>query len=119
VEISSLPFPHSPVLSEHLTPSAVSSFSVSCLLLFSFVLFFCGAWVSLSRGLYWLIPGVAVGILHAAYLLTYWSASAKQVWSRHLAVWEPSYFLSVMWHGEALYRLVVQGIGILILLGVF
>jgi hypothetical protein len=32
--------------------------------------FFCGAGVSLSRGLYCFIPGVAVGVLSAAYLLT-------------------------------------------------
>jgi hypothetical protein len=32
-------------------------------------------------------------------------------------VWEPSCFLSVMWHGEALYRLGVQGIKVLILFG--
>jgi hypothetical protein len=62
-----------------------------------FFFFFCRAGVSLSRGLCWFIPGVAVGILHAAYLLTYWSASPKQVWSQHLAAWEPSCFLSVMW----------------------
>jgi hypothetical protein len=43
--------------------------------------------------------------------------SSKQVWSRHLAVWEPSCFLSVMWHGESLYRLGVQGEVVLIFLG--
>jgi hypothetical protein len=43
----------------------------------------------------------------------------KQVWSQHLVVREPPCFLSVMWHGEALYRLGVQGIKILILFGVF
>jgi hypothetical protein len=76
-------------------------------LLFSFV--FWGALeVSLSRGECWFIPGVAVGIPHAAYLLTCWSASPKQVWIWHLAVREPSCFLSVMWCGEGLYRLGVQ-----------
>jgi hypothetical protein len=43
--------------------------------------FFGGARVSLSRGLCWYIPGVAVGILCAAYLLICWSESPKQVWS--------------------------------------
>jgi hypothetical protein len=39
--------------------------------------------------------------------------SAKQVWSQHLAVWEPSYFLNVTWCGEAFH-----GLGeVLILLG--
>jgi hypothetical protein len=55
-------------------------------------------------------PGVPVGTLHAAYLFTCWSASPKQVWSQHLAMQEPSCFLSVMWHGEALYGLRVQGV---------
>jgi hypothetical protein len=75
--------------------------------------------VSLSGGLCWFIPGVAVGILHASYLLTCWSASPKQVWSWHLAAWEPSCFLSITCCGEALYGLGVQGVGVLFLLGVF
>jgi hypothetical protein len=33
--------------------------------------------------------------------------------------WEPFWFLSVTWHGEALYRLEVQGVGILLILGGF
>jgi hypothetical protein len=61
-----------------------------CMFLFSYLFiiqlgFFWGAGVSLSMGLCWFIPGVAVGILYDAYLLTCWSASPKQVWSRHLA----------------------------------
>jgi hypothetical protein len=60
-----------------------------------------------------------VGVSHAAYLLTYWSASPKQVWSRHLAVWEPSSFFSVTWGGEALCRLGVPGVGVLLPLGGF
>jgi hypothetical protein len=43
--------------------------------------------------------------------------SPKQVWSWHLALQEPSCFLSVMWCGEALYVLGVQGVEVLILLG--
>jgi hypothetical protein len=70
------------------------SFPILCLL-FSFL--FCGvAEVSLSRGLCWFIPGVAVGISCATYLLTCWSASAKQVKSQLLAVWEPSWFVCIM-----------------------
>jgi hypothetical protein len=57
--------------------------------------FFAGQGVSLSRGLCWLIPGVAMGVPHVTYLLTCWSASPKQVWSWHLAVQEPSCFLSL------------------------
>jgi hypothetical protein len=58
-------------------PLCSCSFSVPCLL-FSF---FGGVVVSLPRGLWWFIPGVAVGILHATYLLTCWSAASKKVWS--------------------------------------
>jgi hypothetical protein len=110
MEISSLPSPPSRVHSEHPTPCAVCSFSVLCLL-FSFLffwVFFARQWVSLPRGLCWFIPGVAVGILHAAYLLTCWSASPKQVWSWHLAAWWPSCCLSATWHGEPLYGLGIQ-----------
>jgi hypothetical protein len=80
----------------------------------------CVGWgVRLSRGLCWLTPGVAVGIPCAAYLLTCWPASPKQIWSWCLVAWEPSCFLSVIWHGEALYRLGIQGVRVLLLLGVF
>jgi hypothetical protein len=55
------------------------------LVYYYYFFFFCRAGVSLSRGLCWLIPGTAVGIPHAAYLVTCWSASHKQVWSQCLA----------------------------------
>jgi hypothetical protein len=116
---SSLPHPHSLVYSVHPALLCCMSFPVPCLLS-SFVLFcFCGVGVSLSRGLCWFIPGVAVGILCAAYLLTCWSVSPKQVWSWHLMAWEPSCFLSVTWCGEALYGLGVQGVRDLLFLGDF
>jgi hypothetical protein len=70
---------------------------------------FCGAEVSVSRGLCWFIPGVGVGIPLAAYLLTCWSAFPKQVRSQHLLEWEPSWFLHITWHGEAMCRLEVRG----------
>jgi hypothetical protein len=62
-----------------------------------------------------------VGILCATYFLTCpcWSASLMQVWSECVAEWEPSCFLSVMRHEEALYGLGVQGVGVLILPGAF
>jgi hypothetical protein len=63
---------------------------------------FCAAGVRLSSGLCWFIPGVAVEIPCATYLLTCWSASPKHFWSWHLAPWEPSCFLSVTWYGEVL-----------------
>jgi hypothetical protein len=66
--------------------------------------FFYGAGVSLSGGLCWFIPGVAVWVPHAVYLLTCCSASHKQIWSWHLAVRVPSWFLSIKTRcGEALY----------------
>jgi hypothetical protein len=43
--------------------------------------------------------------------------SPKQVWSQRLVVRELSWFLSVNWHGEALYGLGVEGVKVLILLG--
>jgi hypothetical protein len=105
----------SPMCSEHPTPSAAYPFQF----LVYYSVFFSQVGVRLSRKLFWFIPGVAVGILHATYLLTCWSASPKQVWSWHLVAWEPSCFLSVTWHGETLYGLGVQGVRILILLGGF
>jgi hypothetical protein len=42
--------------------------------------------------------------------------SPKQVWSQFLAVWQPTCFLSVMWHGEVFHRLGVQNTKFLILL---
>jgi hypothetical protein len=80
-------------------PLCCMYFSVTCLLFQYF--FFCIAGVSLSRGLCWFIPEVAVGVLCATLLLTCWSVSPKQIWSQHLVVWEPSWFFSVTWHGEA------------------
>jgi hypothetical protein len=77
-------------------------FSSLFIIQFLFGIFFCKAEVNLSRGLCWFIPGVAVGVPHATYLLTCWSASPKWVWSWHLVVREASCFLSVMWHEEAL-----------------
>jgi hypothetical protein len=53
----------------------------SCLFIIQVVFPFCRAGVSLSRGLCWFIPGVAVRVPRAAYLLTCWPASPRQVWS--------------------------------------
>jgi hypothetical protein len=63
------------------------------------------------------IPGVTVGATHVAYLLTCWSTSPRQVRSWCLAAWEPYWFFSVMWYGEALCALEVQGVGGLLFLG--
>jgi hypothetical protein len=47
------------------------------------------------------------------------SGSPHQVWSQHLVVLEPSSFLSVVWCGEAFYRLGVQHFRVLFLLFFF
>jgi hypothetical protein len=75
--------------------------------------------ISLSRGLFCFIPEVALRIPHGTYLLTCCSASLKQVWSRTLVLWDTSCFLSERWRREALYRLGVQGVGVLLILGGF
>jgi hypothetical protein len=43
-----------------------------------------------------------VRIPRATYLLTCWSASWKQVRSQRLAPQEPSWFLHITWHGDAM-----------------
>jgi hypothetical protein len=53
-------------------------------------------------------PRVAVGVPHAAYLLTCWSVSPKQVRSWHLVVQEVSWVLGISWHGKAMCGLGVQ-----------
>jgi hypothetical protein len=65
-------------------------FFFSCLFIiqFGFFLFFPWAEVSLSRKLCWFVPGFSMGVLCAAYLLTW--GSAKQVRSWHLVAQELS-----------------------------
>jgi hypothetical protein len=84
------------------------SFSVPCC--FNSVFFvFPREGLRLSRGLGWFIPGVAIGIPHAVYLLTCWSESPKQGRSQHLVAWEASWFLHIVWCGEVMCRLGAQG----------
>jgi hypothetical protein len=85
---------------------------LSCLFIYYSVLFVCffffarqGSVCSRGYGLCWYIPRVAVGVLHATYLLTCWSASPKQVRRQCLVVQKPSWFLCVRWHGEAMCEL--------------
>jgi hypothetical protein len=83
-------------------------FSVACLLFsffFCFVLFFAMQGSVCPGGLCLFIPRVAVEIPIAAYLLTCWSASSKQVRSWCLAAWELPWFLCISWFGEAMCRL--------------
>jgi hypothetical protein len=102
-----LSLPPSPVCSEYPTSSAAYHFQF--LFYYSgFFFFFCGVGVSLFRELCWFIPGVAVWIQCATYLLTFWSVSPKQAWIQCLEAQDSSSFLSVTWLGEALYGLEVQ-----------
>jgi hypothetical protein len=103
------------VCSEHLALFVACSFSS----LFIIQLVFLWGRGHSVQGAIWFIPWVAVAVPHVAHLLTYWSVSPKQVWSQRLAVWEPCWFLSVMWHGEALCVLRVQGVGVLPILVFF
>jgi hypothetical protein len=116
VQSSSLPSPLLPC-AQATPPSLLRVLYSSLFIIQNF--FFCGAGVSLSRELCWFVPEVAVGVTGAAYLLICWSASPKKVWSWCLAALEPSSFLNVTWHGEALCRLGVRGVGVFLLLGVF
>jgi hypothetical protein len=83
--------------------------------------FFCVGWGSVCPGGY---AGLSQGwlweyhVMFVAHLLVC-RMSPKQVWSWRLVAREPSCFLSVMWHREALYGLGVQGVKVLILLGAF
>jgi hypothetical protein len=113
-----LTLPPSPVCTVHPDPSAVCPFQfLDFYPVFSF--FFDMVGVRLSRRLCWFIPGVAVGVLCATYLLTCWSVSPNEVWILCLAAKEPSSFLSATWHEEALYRLGVRSVRVLLLLGFF
>jgi hypothetical protein len=86
-------------------PLCCVSFSVPCLLFsYLFIYFFAGQGL-VCPGPMLVYPRAGCGILRAAHLFTCWSASPKQVWSQHLAAQEPSWFLSVMWCGEALCSL--------------
>jgi hypothetical protein len=71
-------------------------FFFSSLLIIQFFFFFVDHGVCLSKGLCWFIPGVAVGILHAAYLLSVGLLDVSQAdldW--RLVTWAPSCFLGV------------------------
>jgi hypothetical protein len=72
-----------------------------------------GAYAGLSQGWLW-----EYHMTLGAHLLVC-GMSPKQVWSQRLVNLELSYFLSVMWHGEALYRLGVRCVTVMILLAAF
>jgi hypothetical protein len=114
-EFSSLPLPLSLGWPEHPTPSAACPFQF---FVYYSCFFVCGGDKCQSiEGAMQVYPRGGCGSI--AYLLTCWSVSPKQVWSWHLVAHEPSCFLSVMWHEEALYGLRVWAVGVLLLLGGF
>jgi hypothetical protein len=89
-----------------------------------FVVLFCvfvfAGWGSVCPGDY---AGLSQGWLWEYWMLLICSPVGldlpNQVWSQHLAVWEPSWFLSVRWYTEAFCRLGVQVVRVLLILGVF
>jgi hypothetical protein len=99
-------------------PLCYVSFSVLCLL-FSFLFFVFSRAGVMSRGLYWFIPGVVVGVPGAAYLLTFGLCLPSMFGVGIWGVREASWFLSATWHGEALCWLGVWGVRVLLLLGGF
>jgi hypothetical protein len=109
------PLPFSGAPSEFLPPLLCASFQFIV-----YSVFFCGGGgFSLPKGLSWFIPGVSGGIPCDAWHPPVWSAECLLSKFGAGVSWrqEPSYFLSVTWHGEAFYGLVVQGVKIVILLG--
>jgi hypothetical protein len=106
------PPPFSFVCLDHPAPSAPCSFSVSCLLFRDFF-FFCraGGGQSVQEAMLVYTKGGCGNITcHLfAHLLVCWM-SPKEVSSQSLAAWEPSCFLGVTRHREALYRLGVLGV---------
>jgi hypothetical protein len=85
-------------------PSLLCVFFIFQLLVYysvCFFLFSLGGGQSV-QGACWFVPGLSVGVLRAAYLLTWLSASPKQVSSWRLAVQEHSWFLHLMWSGDAM-----------------
>jgi hypothetical protein len=72
-------------------------FFFSCLFIIQLCFSFFSGWVSVCPGGY---ADLSQGVLHATYLLTWWSP--KQVRSWHLVAWEPSWFLHLTWWGDAM-----------------
>jgi hypothetical protein len=72
-----------------------------------------GVYAGFSQGWLW-----EYHMMLGAHLLVC-QMSAKQIWSWHLVALEHSCCLSVTWHGEAFYRLGIQGVEVLILLCAF
>jgi hypothetical protein len=94
-------------------------FSVACLL---FSIFCCCYFYFLwdrggsVQGAMMFYPRCGCGSTTAAYLITCWSVSPKQVRSQCLVAWELSCFLCISWRGEAMCGLGCRGVRVLPLL---
>jgi hypothetical protein len=90
--------------------SGCPSFFATCLCFFQPLIYYSfGLFFSFFPGLGSVCPGgyadLSQGVPRAVSLLTWWSASPKQVRSLLLAVQEPSWFLHLMWQGDAMQGL--------------
>jgi hypothetical protein len=94
-------------------PLCCMSFSVSCLLS-NFFLKGVGQTVQEIMLVYFSSSYGNTACCLFAHFLVCWM-SPKQVWSWCLVAQVPSYFLSITWCGETLYRLGVHGVKTLIL----
>jgi hypothetical protein len=74
------------------SPSPLQSFGSPVLFVRCIFFSFLPGWGSVCPGGY---ADFSQGVPHAAYLLTWWSPKQGRSW--HLAAWEPSWFLCLMW----------------------
>jgi hypothetical protein len=99
---------HNPTLlsSGHPVPFVMCLFFFfSCFFIIQGFFSFFPGWGSVCPGNY---ADLSLGVPCATYLLTWWSP--KQVRSWHLVAQETSWFLHIMWHGDAMCRLGCGGV---------
>jgi hypothetical protein len=89
-----------------------------CLLFGLFFLSFFPGWGSVCPGSMLIRPRVVCGssVCRLAHLVVCCSRASR---SWHLVVWEPSWFLLLMWSGDVMLGLGCGGVGVLLLLGGF
>jgi hypothetical protein len=96
-----VPLPHSPeLMAPH--PLCYVPFFFQLLIYYSVFFSFFPEWRSVCPVGY---ADLSQGVPHSGYLLTCWSVSPKQVRSWHLVMKEISWFLRLMWFGDAMSRL--------------
>jgi hypothetical protein len=117
-EITPCSSPFSCALSEFLLLLLCACFQFFDYCSWFFVFFFLQGGQS-AQGLRWFIPGLAGGIPCDSWHSPVWSTECLPsrfgdgVWWQE----QPSNFLSITWYGKTFYRLGVQGVEVLILLG--